>query len=131
MKNIRVYPIVLLLTFILFSCNSEQQKTEKGQAEQYSYLVINAIVNKENKAELPEYLDKTLQVFKANGGKPIGKYKAIQSLGGEESPEMIAIIAFPSDQKIKDMLKSKDFKNLGELRSRVFDKLNLILCSEL
>ena len=131
MKNIRVYPIVLLLTFILFSCNSEQQKTEKGQAEQHSYLVINAIVNKENKAELPDYLDKTLQVFKANGGKPIGKYKAIQSLGGEDSPEMIAIIAFPGDQKIKDMLKSKDFKNLGELRSRVFDKLNLVLCSEL
>ena len=131
MKNIRVYPIVLLLTFILFSCNSEQQKTEKGQAEQHSYLVINAIVNKENKAELTDYLDKTLQVFKANGGKPIGKYKAIQSLGGEDSPEMIAIIAFPSDQKIKDMMKSKDFKNLGELRSRVFDKLNLVLCSEL
>ena len=131
MKNIRLYPIVLLLTFILFSCNSEQQKTEKGQAEQHSYLVINAIVNKENKAELPDYLDKTLQVFKANGGKPIGKYKAIQRLGGEESPEMIAIIAFPDDQKIKEMMKSKDFKNLGELRSRVFDKLNLVLCSEL
>ena len=126
MKYIRLYPIVLLLTLILFSCNSKQKQTE-----QHSYLVINAIVNKENKAELPNYLDKTLQVFKANGGKPIGKYKASQSLGGEDSPEMIAIVAFPNDQKIKEMMKSKDFENLGELRSRVFDKVNLVLCSEL
>ena len=131
MKNIRLFPIVLLLTLIIFSCNSKQHEPETGQAKQHSFLVINAIVNKENKAELIDYLDKTLQVFKANGGNPIGKYKAIQSLGGEESPEMIAIIAFPSDQKIKDMLKSKEFKNLGDLRSRVFNKLNLILCSEL
>ncbi|MEP0131885.1 MAG: tannase/feruloyl esterase family alpha/beta hydrolase [Eudoraea sp.] len=78
MKNIRLSPIVILLTLVLFSCNLEQEQTE-----QHSYLVINAIVNKENKAELHDYLDKTLQVFKANGGKPIGKYKAIQSLGGE------------------------------------------------
>jgi uncharacterized protein (DUF1330 family) len=94
-------------------------------------LVINAIVNKENKAELSEYLDKTFQMFKANGGKPVGKYKAVESLGGEGSPEMIAIIAFPDDQKIKEMMNSKDFENLGELRSRVFDKLNLVLCLEL
>ena len=118
---------MLLLTLIKFlSCNSEQQQTEPN-----SYLVINAIVNKENKAELSEYLDKTMQVFKANGGKPIGKYKAVESLGGEGSPEMIAIIAFPDDQKIKEVMNSKDFENLGELRSRVFDKLTLILCSEL
>lgn len=127
MKNTLIYSAALLITLFIYSCNSEQQP----QTEQQSYLVINAIVNQENKAELSEYLDKTLQVFKANGGKPVGKYKAIQSLGGEESPEMIAIIAFPDDQKIKEMMKSKDFKNLGELRSRVFDKLNLVLCSEL
>ena len=126
MKNILLYPIVLLTLLIFLSCNSEQHQTE-----QRSYLVIIAIINKENKAELSEYLDKTLQVFKANGGKPIGKYKAVESLGGKGSPEMIAIIAFPNDQKVEEMMNSKEFENLGELRSRVFDNLNLVLCSEL
>ena len=114
----------MLLIFV--SCNSKQNQTE-----QHSYLVINAIINKENKAELAEYLDKTYQVFRANGGKPIGKYKTIENLGGEGSPEMVAIIAFQDDQKIRKMMNSKDFENLGELRSRVFEKLNLVLCSEL
>ena len=130
-KYIRLSPIVLLLTFFLLSCNSELHHTKQDQVEQNSYLVINAIVNKENKAELTEYLTKVLKVFKANGGKPIGKYKAVESLGEDDSPEMIAIIAFPDDQKIKEMINSKDFKNLGELRARVFDKLNLVLCTEL
>ncbi len=126
MKNIILYFVFLFTLLIYSSCNSEEHQTE-----QQSYLVINAIINKENKSELSEYLDKTLQVFKTNGGKPIGKYKAVGNLGGEDSPEMIAIIAFPNDQKIKEMINSKDFENLGELRSRVFDKLNLVLCSEL
>jgi len=96
-----------------------------------TFLVITAIVNKQNIAEVPEYLGSVMKIFGQNGGKPVGRYKTINTLVGEESPEMIAIIAFPDDQKIKEMMNSKDFDNLGELRSRVFDKLNLVLCLEL
>jgi uncharacterized protein (DUF1330 family) len=96
-----------------------------------TFLVITAIVNKQNIAEVPEYLGSVMKIFGQNGGKPVGRYKTINTLVGEESPEMIAIIAFPDDQKIKEMMNSKDFENLGELRSRVFDKLNLVLCLEL
>ena len=125
MKNKLIYPILLLAPLIFLKCNLEQSQTAQ------SYLVINATVNKENKKELPEYLAKALQIFDANGGKPIGKYKTLEILMGEGSPEMIGIVAFANDQKIKEMINSEDFENLSELRSKVFEKLDLLLCSEL
>ena len=92
-----------------------------------SFLVISAIVDKQNMAELQEYLDSVMQVFGKNGGKPVGRYKTIESLSGEDSPEMIAIIEFPDAEVIKNMVNGEDFKALSEMRTRVFSKLNMMI----
>lgn len=94
-------------------------------------LVINAIVNKENMAEVQSYLGKIMPVFGKNGGKPVARYKTVEQLAGEGSPEMIAIIEFPSADVIKQLLKGDDFTALAESRAKAFTKLNMMICSEI
>ncbi len=92
-----------------------------------TFLVITAIVNKQNMAELSEYLGSVTQIFDQNGGKPVGRYKTINSLVGEASPEMMAVIEFDNPKTIEDMVQGEAFNALSELRARVFTKLNLMI----
>jgi len=95
--------------------------------ENKTFLVITAIVNKQNIAEVPEYLGSVMQIFGQNGGKPVGRYKTVNALVGEESPEMIAVIEFDDPKTIEDMVNGEAFNALAEQRSRVFTKLNMIV----
>ena len=96
-----------------------------------SLLVVNAIVNKENMNLLGEYQGSIMQVFGKNGGKPVARYKTSIPLAGDESPEMIAIAEFESPEVIQNMVNGEDFQALSELRSKVFSKLNLMICESL
>jgi uncharacterized protein (DUF1330 family) len=96
-----------------------------------SILLIMAHLNKENINDLPNYLEQIGKVFAANNGKPIGKYKSKVGLAGENNPEVVSIVEFPSDDAIKNMIESEAFMQLAELRARVFVQLNLIICESL
>lgn len=98
-------------------------------SENKPVLVINAIVNKENMAELQGYLSNVIQIFGKNGGKPIARYKTSAKLLGEDAPEMTAIIEFPDADTIKNMVNGDDFMALSEVRARVFSKLNMLICT--
>jgi uncharacterized protein (DUF1330 family) len=95
--------------------------------ESRTFLVITAIINKQHIAELPEYLGSVMQIFGQNGGKPVGRYKTIQPLIGEEPPEMMAVIEFANPKIIEDMAKGAEFNALADQRARVFSKLNMII----
>lgn len=92
-----------------------------------TFLVITAIVNKQNIAEVPEYLGSVMQIFGQNDGKPVGRYKTTNSLVGNESPEMMAVIEFDSPKTIEEMVEGEAFNALAEQRARVFTKLNMII----
>ncbi|MEM7105272.1 MAG: DUF1330 domain-containing protein [Bacteroidota bacterium] len=92
-----------------------------------TFLVITAIVNKQNIAEVPEYLGSVMQIFSQNGGNPVGRYKTINSLVGDESPEMMAVIEFDNPKTIENMVKGDAFNALAEQRARVFSNLNMII----
>ena len=92
-----------------------------------TFLVITTIIDKQNIAEVPEYLGSVMQIFGQNGGKPVGRYKTINSLIGDQSPEMMAVIEFDSPKTIEDMVNGEAFNALAEQRSRVFTKLNMII----
>ena len=97
-------------------------------SESKAVLIINAIVNKEHMDELPGYLASVMQVFGKNNGKPVSRYKTVDQLLGKASPEMVAILEFPSAEVIKTMVESEDFLALADLRARVFSKLNMVTC---
>ena len=96
-----------------------------------SLLVINAIVDKQNMNELQDYLGSVMQIFGKNGGKPVGRYNLVEPLTGEDSPEMVAILAFPSADVIRMMVNGDEFMALADMRARVFSKLNMMICAEM
>jgi uncharacterized protein (DUF1330 family) len=97
--------------------------------ENKSVLVINAIVNKENMAELQGYLSNVMQLFVKNEGKSVARFKTSEKLTGENSPDMIAIIEFPDADKINNTINGADFVALSEVRARVFLKLDMMICN--
>ena len=55
------------------------------------------------------------------------RYKTINSLVGNESPEMMAVIEFDSPKAIEEMVEGEAFNALAEQRVRIFAKLNMII----
>ena len=99
--------------------------------EEKTILIINAIVNKENMAEVKSYLGKIMPIFMQNGGKPLGRYKTVQQLLGDDNPEMVAIIEFPNAETIKEMVNGDSFNALAESRAKAFTKLNMVVSTEM
>lgn len=112
---------------VLFSNKAVAQKDETNKA----VLVINAVVDQEHKQEVQRYLSQMMQIFKDNGGKPLGRYKTIEKINGSQLPEMIAIVSFENVETIKKMLAGDDYTSLSELRERVFSDLKIVVCTEL
>ncbi len=97
--------------------------------DQKETMVITAVVNKANIAELPSYLEQIQPIFAKNGAKPIGRYKTKQNLTGTDSPEIISIFEFDNTDTINTMVQSEEFTGLSNLRARVFSKLNMMICA--
>ena len=95
--------------------------------ETKAVFVINAVVNKDNMSELNGYLESVMPIFAKNNGKPIGRFKISESISGDEAPETVAILEFPSKEVIQEMVQGDEFKGLNEVRSRVFSKLTMMI----
>lgn len=127
MKKSILICIVFLSASVLFSFKAQAQENDTPK----TVLVINAVVNQEHKQELQGYLAQMMQIFKDNGGKPVGRYKTVEKIKGSQAPEMIAIISFKNSETVKKMLEGDEYKSLSKLRERVFNDLKIVLCTEL
>lgn len=77
--------------------------------------------------ELPVYLGSVMEIFDKNGGKPFARFKTIDKLQGDKSPEMMAIIEFDNADTIHKMVQGEAFQGLKGLRAKVFDDLNMVI----
>ena len=123
----RYFLLFVLLSLSMLSSSTSNENHSENEGK--TVLIINGIINKENMTELQGYLNNVMQVFKENGGRPIAKYKTIEELSGEDSPEMMAIIEFPDAKAIKNMISGDGFTALSEQRAQVFSKLNMMICN--
>ena len=76
-------------------------------ANNKTFLMITAIVNREYMGEVPVYLGNIMPIFAKNGGKPYGRFKTIKHLSGDDNPEMVGIIEFPSAEIISEVVNSE------------------------
>ena len=96
-----------------------------------AFLVITAKVNKENMADVSNYLESVMPIFGKNGGKPFGRFKTVNKLTGDEGPEMVGIIEFQNADAITDLVKGEDFNSLSDLRTKAFKKLDMVITHEM
>ena len=123
--------ILICILFISTTVLSSNKVVAQEKVTQRTILVINAVVDEAHKSELKGYLSQMMQVFKENDGKPLGRYKTIERIMGSQAPEMIAMISFENTETIKTMLDRDNYKNLSELRERVFSDLKIVICTEM
>jgi len=123
--------ILKCILFISVSVLFSNKAVAQNEVTNRTVLIINAVVDQEHKQELQGYLSQMMQIFRDNGGKPLGRYKTIEKIKGLQVPEMIAIVSFENAETIKKMLEGDEYKSLSELRERVFSVLKIVLCVEL
>lgn len=99
-------------------------------SDQSAILLINATINKEQAAQVPEYLAIITPIFAKNGGQPIARFKVVEQLVGD-GPEVATAVKFPSALAIQKILTSDEFKALEVLRNNVFAKLSLSIAIEM
>jgi len=127
MKKSLLICILLIPVSVLISNKAVAQV----EVTKRTVLVINAVVDQEHKQELQGYLSQMMQIFKENGGKPLGRYKTLEKIIGSQAPEMIALVSFENAETIKKMLEGDEYKSLSELRERVFSDLIMVRRTEL
>ena len=93
------------------------------------FLIITAIPNPEKMQEVQSYLSQIMPVLVSGGGKPIGRYRVTNQVLGEDGPKMMALLEFPHENNITDMINGDDFAALADLRNDAFLQLNLMVSS--
>lgn len=97
-----------------------------------TYLVVNAIPNRNDLPSFQSYLSQIITVFNQYGGTGMHRFKTIEALQGEGGIEAIAFFEFPNSLAIKSMYASKEFNDLNDLRKKAYVKeVDLMICEAL
>jgi uncharacterized protein (DUF1330 family) len=96
-----------------------------------SFLVVSSILKPEKVGLLHEYMGRALPALMSTGGKPIGRYRAIEQLLGDDGPTLVAILEFPTSQAMRDALASDAFHAIDEMRDEIFERIDLMECATL
>jgi uncharacterized protein (DUF1330 family) len=95
------------------------------------FLIINSIPNPEKMESVQAYLSQIMPVLMAGGGKPVGRYRVTSQVVGEGGPKMVALLEFPNEQSITDMINGDSFTALAPLRDEAFLQLSLMVSSSM
>jgi len=93
------------------------------------FLIINATPNPEKMPAVQSYLSQIMPVLTGAGGKPVGRYRVTKQFLGESGPKMMALLEFPNEESVTDMINGEAFAALADLRTEAFAKLDLMVSS--
>jgi len=100
--------------------------------EDKTFLIINAIPNTNDIVSFQSYLSKIIGIFKQFGGNGMQRWKTSEQVMGQGGIKAIAVFEFPSAQAIKEMLVSKEFNALNDLRKKAYkQEVDLMICETL
>lgn len=91
------------------------------------FMIVNAILNPIEKEAFAFYSENSAPLFKKAGGTPVGKFKITQNLVGNTNLQILVIMEFPSDQAIKNVFASEEYKKLLPYRDKAFSELEVYI----
>lgn len=91
------------------------------------FMIVNAVLNPMEKEAFEFYSENSAPLFSKAGGTPVGKFKITQSLVGNMNLHILVIMEFPSDQAIKDVFTSEEYKKLLPYRDKAFSELEVYI----
>jgi len=96
-----------------------------------AFLIINAVPNPQKMEQVQAYLSQIMPVLVSGGGKPIGRYRVTNQLIGKGGPKMMALLEYPDEKSIADMINGEAFVALADLREQAFLQLDLLVSSQM
>jgi uncharacterized protein (DUF1330 family) len=97
--------------------------------ENKTFLIINAIPNTDDMASFQAYLSQIVVIFQQFGSSDMQRWKITEQVMGKGGIKAIAVFEFPSAQSIKDMIASKAFNELNDLRKKAYkQEVDLMIC---
>jgi uncharacterized protein (DUF1330 family) len=93
------------------------------------FLIINAVPNPQKLEQVQAYLSQIMPVLVSGGGKPVGRYKITSQPVGDDGPKLVALLEYPDEQSIADLIAGQAFGALNDLREEAFSKLSLMVGS--
>ena len=101
-------------------------------SEQKTYLLVNTIPNMADMASFQLYLSRIVPIFMQFGGQGLGRYRTVEQIMGKGGIKASAVFEFPNAQAIKEMVASKEFNDLNELRQKAYaQEVDLMICEAL
>ncbi|OJJ20399.1 hypothetical protein BKI52_18240 [marine bacterium AO1-C] len=90
-------------------------------------MIVNAVLNPEEKEAFTYYSAQSTPLFKNAGAKPIGKYKITENIVGDKKLQVVVVMEFPNSQVITDVFESEAYKALLPFRDKAFINLNVYI----
>ena len=88
-------------------------------------LVAIGTPDPDQQEALQAYVTAAGELAAANGAKPIGRYKFAEALAGEDFPDLVVIMQFPSAQALRDAFAADEYKKLIPARDKGFKELRI------
>ncbi len=93
-------------------------------------LIIIATINPSEKEALAYYMEQMKILYTEVGAVPVKKYKIDDTLIGDEEPNIISIIEFPSEDAIEKVFKSSRYSTLISFRDKAFKRVEAHLAKK-
>jgi len=103
-----------------------QTKKIKIMSEK-SLMIVNAVLNPNEKEAFTYYSEHSSSLFKDAGAKPVGKYKVAQNIVGSKKLHVVVVMEFPNNQAIIDVFESEAYKKLLSFRDKAFTELEVFI----
>ncbi|MBV1911397.1 MAG: DUF1330 domain-containing protein [Kangiellaceae bacterium] len=96
-------------------------------------VVIEATFNPDgmNTPEFKEYSRRSNANGEAHGGVVIGKYQVTDNLGNGDTPHLVLVIEYPSEENAKQTFTNSEYLNILPLRHVAFKQVNIFLTNTL
>ncbi|HFC04188.1 MAG TPA: DUF1330 domain-containing protein [Rhizobiales bacterium] len=85
--------------------------------------------NPDEPEALKEYSQSAIALIRAAGGKPVGRYDFNEIVTGDNFPNVVLAVEFPSAGAIRTLFDSKEYKALIPLRDKGFKSFNVCICN--
>jgi uncharacterized protein (DUF1330 family) len=101
-------------------------------SENKTFLIVNAIPNMDDMDSFQSYISQIIGIFTKFGGNGMQRWKTVEQVMGTGGIKAVAVFEFPDAQAVKDMMASKEFNALNDLRKKAYkQEVDLMICEAL
>ncbi len=89
------------------------------------FLIIIATINPSEKEALSHYLGQMNLLYELAGAQPVARYNILESLTGNDFPNLVVVMEFPSREAVLKVFESDTYNELLPYRETAFSDVRI------